>query len=164
MVQPRHVDEKEIARTLNSLIELNTDAAKGYATASADARSPVLKGVLSERAKESGARVVALQNALQRMGKFAENQGTARGTLHRNWLDVRLALEGRSDVIVLEECERGEAAVLRAYENISTEVLKKLPPDVAVIVDEQHFEFRDAYEDTIRRLRDLRYEMRTNSA
>lgn len=164
MPQTRAVDEKQIARTLNTLIELNTDAAKGYATAAADARSPVLKGILSDRSKESGARVMALQNALQRMGRFAENQGTLKGTLHRSFLDARMAIQGRDDVIVLEECERGEAAVLRAYESIPAQVLEALAPDVVGLIDEQHFDLRDAHEDTLRRLRDLERETRPKSA
>ena len=149
------VTEGEIARTLNMLIEINTDATKGYATAAADARSPVLKGILSDRGKQAGERVMALQNAIARMGRFAENQGTLRGTLHRGWLDARMVLEGRTDRIMLEECERGEAVALRAYEAIPTQVLEALSPDVVGMVDEQHFEYRDAHEDTARRLKEL---------
>jgi uncharacterized protein (TIGR02284 family) len=151
----QHPSEAETARALNALIEINTDAAKGYAIAAADARSPVLKGILGDRARQSEDRVMALQNAVLRMGRFAENQGTLKGTLHRGWLDARLAIEGRTDRIVLEECERGEAAALRGYEAIATEVLQALAPDVVGMVEDQRCELRAAHDDTARRLREL---------
>lgn len=143
---------KEIIAVLNRLIEINTDAEKGYATAAADARNPELKDAFADRSRECSYRVIALQDAVQRYNVLPENQGTAKGALHRGWMETRRIVEGPNDGIVLEECARGEAAAVKAYQSVPPALSKLMPPDVVMLLADQALGFRNAYEDTLRRL------------
>jgi uncharacterized protein (TIGR02284 family) len=158
MYAPKHeaftmeLPSKEIISVLNRLIEINTDAEKGYAAAAADARAPELKDALADRSRECSYRVIALQDAVQRYGVLPENEGTAKGALHRGWMQTRRIVEGPDDRIVLEECARGEAAAVKAYGSVPPALSKLMPPDVATLLADQSLGFRNAYEDTLRRL------------
>ncbi len=106
----------KIVATLNRCIEACLDGEKGYGIAAADVRDRDLKTELIDRARTRGEYAMTLQHLVEKLGAFAENQGTARGALHRGLIDARLAIEGRSDLTVLEECLRGEGAALEVYE------------------------------------------------
>lgn len=49
-------------------------------------------------------------------GRSPENEGTLKGEVHHHWTFARLALGGRSDRVVLEECIRGEKTAKASYE------------------------------------------------
>lgn len=100
---------------LNRCIRACVDAEKGYAIASADAGDPVLRALFHVYQRQRADFVEALQTTAERIAAAPINEGTARGALHRNWLDARLAFEGRDDAIILDEVARGEAAAARVY-------------------------------------------------
>jgi uncharacterized protein (TIGR02284 family) len=111
---------RQVAIALNDCIEICTDGEKGYAIAAADVRHPGLKMLFQERSKERAEFVVALQAVLWRLGAYAENQGTAQGAARRGWMDVRLALEGQKDRIIVEEWVRGEQAAVNGFRKVFT--------------------------------------------
>jgi uncharacterized protein (TIGR02284 family) len=125
---------------LNHCIEASSDAQKGYATAAADVRDPDLKTLLQLRSDERAEYVLALQRAVAELGGFAQNRGTFEGTVHRAWLEARLAVEGRNDATVLRECERGERASLAAYDTLLAVVSTDptLPHALRATVARQH--------------------------
>ena len=138
-IPARHVEPREVARALNRCIEIFTDGEKGYAAAAADVRAPGLKAAFQEKAAERAAFVQELQAEVQKLGAYPENEGTATGTAHRGWVDLRLALEGRSDRIVVEECVRGEAAALDAFEKaLGRTQLDVLPDELRALVHRQY--------------------------
>jgi uncharacterized protein (TIGR02284 family) len=109
-------ETRPIVTALNRLVETCTDAEKGYANAAANVRDPALKTLFLRRAQQRMDFVVELQRTIASLGATPENEGTLRGTLHRGATEARLALEGRSDRIVLEECARGERNAREVYE------------------------------------------------
>ena len=148
-----HPRPEDIVIALNECIETCIDGEKGYAIAAADARDPGLRTVFQRRSKERADFVLALQAAIQALGSFAENEGTARAPLHRGWIDLRLALEGRTDRVILEECRRGEQAALNAYEKaLRRAPLATLPQELRKLVQEQYASIEAALEDTKTRL------------
>lgn len=106
-----------IIAALNRCVEACIDGEKGYGVAAADVRDAELKTELIDRARARGEFAITLQRLIEKLGAFAENQGTSKGALHRGLLDARLALGGRSDAVVLEECLRGDAAAIGVYED-----------------------------------------------
>ena len=102
----KQAEAQNIVFVLNKCIETSMDGEKGYAAAAADVRDPSLKSLLQQKSKERADFVRDLQSAIQKLGAFAENEGTARGTAHRGWMDVRLALGGRNDRVIVEEWAR----------------------------------------------------------
>ena len=135
----QQTDPRDIIGALNKCIEICTDGEKGYAAAAADVRAPDLKALFQAKSKERADFVLALQAALQKLGAFSENEGTARGTAHRGWVGARLALEGRKDRVVVEECARGEQMALKAFEKaLMRAPLVTLPQDLRTMLQHQY--------------------------
>jgi uncharacterized protein (TIGR02284 family) len=139
-----------IIRTLNTCIETCIDGEKGYATAAADVRDLTLKALFEQYAMQRAAFVLALQEAIEELGGMPENQGTAKGTLHRGLTGARLALEGRSDAVILDECERGDRAAVAAYDRaLARTPLPTLPPKVSQLLVEQRAAIKGTYDEVM---------------
>ncbi len=149
----QQAEPKHIVFVLNKCIEICMDGEKGYAAAGADVRNPSLKALLQQKSKERSDFVVALQSAIQKLGAFAENEGTAKGTAHRGWMDVRLALEGRNDRVIVEEWARGEEAALKAYQKAMVRApLDTLPNDLRTLVQGQYAAIQAGLDEARRQL------------
>jgi uncharacterized protein (TIGR02284 family) len=127
------------ALALNRCIEVSVDAEKGYALAAASVRDPALRARLHEISRQRGEFVIALQDAVASLGVFAENEGSFRGALHRAATGVRLAVGGRSDAAVLEECKRGEFVAQETYERALAELGRiGVPAPIRKLLEAQH--------------------------
>jgi uncharacterized protein (TIGR02284 family) len=130
---------RHVIWALNSCIEIDVDAEKGFALAAADVRDPALKKVLLARSGERADFVLELQAAIQNMGAQPENEGSVLGAAHRGWSAIRRALDGRSDLAVLEECLNGEVLGIEAYDAAINRVpLEGLSPVVHDVI-QRHF-------------------------
>ncbi|MFO0662904.1 MAG: PA2169 family four-helix-bundle protein [Polyangiaceae bacterium] len=144
----RRAESKDIIFALNTCIETNIDGEKGLSAAAADARAPELKDYLLLRAEERAGFVRELQSAIQQLDAFAENQGTARGIVHRGFTDIRLALEGHKDNVVVQEWIRGEKAALTGYERALRHApLDTLPIQLRAMIQRQHAAIQTALGD-----------------
>ncbi len=115
------IERRQLALTvtaLNRCIETCTDGEKGYGAAAADVRDPQLKSIMSSYERQRADFVTELQRTTDGLGATHENQGTIGGTLHRGWTGARMQIEGRRDDVVVDECIRGEANALAAYDNV----------------------------------------------
>lgn len=106
----------DLVRSLNTCVQVCIDGQKGYALGSANVRDPKLKDMLMRHANERSEFVKELQVAIEREGRYPENEGTVRGAAHRAWVAAERVLDGRSDKLMLEECAAGERAGIRDYE------------------------------------------------
>jgi uncharacterized protein (TIGR02284 family) len=130
---------RAIIMALNDCIEINTDAEKGYALAAADVRDPTLKARFLARVKERADFVLALQDAIHRMGATPENEGTMRGAIHRGFTGISRIARGRNDAKIVEQCVRGERAALDGYEAALRRVFfRRLPPELKAMVEAQY--------------------------
>ncbi len=135
-IELQKMTASQIAETLNGLVEICVDGEKGFAEAAADA--PELKSFLQTRSQERAAFVAVLQSEVIALGRFAENQGTARGTLHRVWTAAREGIEGHRDRLVLDECDLGERTAKRVYEKALNEMVDRVPPLTRQVVQNQY--------------------------
>ncbi|MBK0378033.1 ferritin-like domain-containing protein [Mucilaginibacter segetis] len=108
--------EKSI-EVLNDLIEINNDRIAGFNKAAKDLGEgdADLKAVFEKFANDSRENAKELSIAINRSGGDAETGVSASGTLHRAWLDVKATFTGADRKSILEECERGEDAIKKAY-------------------------------------------------
>jgi uncharacterized protein (TIGR02284 family) len=144
---------RELVYLLNKCIEICTDGEKGYAAAAADVRDPALKSLFQQKSLERADFVQALQAAISKLGAFPENEGTAKGTAHRGWIDVRLALEGHKDRVIVEEWGRGEEGALNAYDKaLSRTTLGALPAEIRSMIQAQYAAIHGGVEEARRRL------------
>jgi uncharacterized protein (TIGR02284 family) len=108
--------EKSV-EVLNDLIEINNDRIDGFDRAAKDLGEgdADLKAVFEKFAGDSRRNVQELSAAVGQAGGEVETGNTATGTIHRAWLDVKATFSGHDRKSILEECERGEDAIKKAY-------------------------------------------------
>jgi len=145
--------EKSI-EVLNDLIEINNDRIAGFAHAVKDLGDDNLDlKVLFQRIREESCyNVEELEELVKQNGGEAETGTSGSGAIHRAWLDVKATFSGHDRKSILEECERGEDAIKKAYQ----EALFPdggLSPEYAGIIARQQ-EGIIAGHDQIRALRD----------
>lgn len=109
--------EKAIS-VLNDLIEINNDRSNGFEKAIEDLGegNTDLKAVFEKLAQESKKNSLELASAVQQHGAEAESGTSATGAIHRAWIDVKATFTGHDRKSVLQECERGEDAIKKAYQ------------------------------------------------
>ncbi|MBD1394113.1 ferritin-like domain-containing protein [Mucilaginibacter glaciei] len=114
--------EKAI-EVLNDLIEINNDRIDGFDRASKDLDNVDvdLKAVFAKYASDSRKNSQELSQAVGEAGGEVETGNTASGTIHRAWLDVKATFSGHDRKAILEECERGEDAIKKAYREALSE-------------------------------------------
>jgi uncharacterized protein (TIGR02284 family) len=109
--------EKSI-EVLNDLIEINNDRVAGFSHAAKELNESDmdLKTTFLSFRDESRNNVHELGTAINKSGGEVEMGMSGSGAIHRMWLDVKAAFSGHDRKSVLEECERGEDAIKKAYE------------------------------------------------
>lgn len=140
---------KKITSVLNELIETSKDGEKGFRQAAQDAKNPELRALFSRRAGDCATGAAQLQQQVSALGEEPEDSGTAAGAVHRGWVSLKSAVSARTDLAILEECERGEDVAKAKYQDAMKE---ELPPQILALVQLQ-------YEGVVRnhdQVRDLR--------
>jgi uncharacterized protein (TIGR02284 family) len=147
--------EKTQATTevLNDLIQINNDRIEGYSRAlkglkdgETDLKSLFLTNIdASNRYKNELGREVEV------LGKDIETSTTTSGKIHRAWLDVKAAFTAHDTHDILEECEFGEDAIVKAYRTALSE--EYIPGFLRDLITRQQDEILDAH-DEIKALRD----------
>ncbi|MCO5937250.1 PA2169 family four-helix-bundle protein [Mucilaginibacter sp. RB4R14] len=130
--------EKSV-EVLNDLIEINNDRIDGFDRASKDlGEADVdLKAVFDQFASDSRKNVQELSQAVGQAGGEVETGNTATGTIHRAWIDIKATFTGHDRKSILEECERGEDAIIKAYRDALFEDNGLAPQFAAVVAQQQ---------------------------
>ncbi|GGA90500.1 MULTISPECIES: PA2169 family four-helix-bundle protein [Mucilaginibacter] len=138
---------------LNDLIQINNDRIEGYQRASKDLKDgdTELKSLFTRFIGQSQGYRLALGTEVSAFGKDIETSTTTSGKIHRAWLDVKAAFTGHDTHNVLEECEFGEDAILKAYRTALED--ENLPAYLRETISQQESELLDAH-DEIKALRD----------
>lgn len=114
-------DPKKIASHLNDLINVCKDGENGYRKAAEDVKDPELKSMFLRFSQQRSEFAGELQSAVADLGVKPETDGTARGAMHRGWIDVKSAVTGRDDKAIIDECETGEDVAKDTYERVLQE-------------------------------------------
>jgi len=133
---------------LNHLIETCKDAERGFRHVAAHASDPAVKSLFLDIASQRERFAAALLPYAQRLGGANAHEGTAAGTLHRTWIDLRSAIFRNDPVAIIHEAERGETFSRGVYEDALDGLL---PPTARELVEGQYAELRR----TAERLREL---------
>jgi uncharacterized protein (TIGR02284 family) len=90
-----------------------------------------------------------LEAKVRDLGGQPAQGGSAGGSMHRAWINIKSTITGMNEHAVLAECERGEDTGKHTYE----EALKQdLPTDVRTIIERQYQGVKANHD----RVRDLR--------
>jgi len=125
--------------TLNGLIEICRDAARGFQLAADHVGDPELKRLFEEAASQRDLFAAELLPFAQRLGGGADADGTARGKLHRGWMWVRDAVSPFDERMLRGEALCGEAASVDAYADAISSLL---PPNARPVVEQQYERIR----------------------
>ncbi len=141
------------ADVISDLIEINNDRVAGFNKAAEDleANDTDLKAVFHKLAGESSSNVSELK-AMAPANTDTDTGESVLGTIHRAWIDVKATFTGHDRKSVLQECERGEDAIKKAYKS-ALEDSRGLSADVAAVISRQK-QGIDAGHDQIKALRD----------
>lgn len=105
----------DLVKNLQELLEKNYDAEKGFTKAMTDAKNPSLKSFLQRQAAQRSRFANELSDEILNLNEKPNESGSAVGTMHRAWIDIKTSLSGDKDEAVLEECIRGEKASVDEY-------------------------------------------------
>ena len=127
---------EDVARAVQSLVQMNEDAAEGFTKASEVVDDPELAGMFRTAALERRRLRDECEAILEGSSEPVPDGGTVVGMAHRWWMDLRGRLTGEESKALLQEVDRGEAALLTAYEEAAAR------SDIAELDDmlERHIE------------------------
>jgi uncharacterized protein (TIGR02284 family) len=107
--------QEEMKRVLKFLVNILQDGQKGFADIGEHLKDNTLKRYFLAESLKRAAFRADLENQLHHAGVHdVKESGTAAGTVHRVWADLKAKLGG-GDHTLLETAEQGEDAAKDAY-------------------------------------------------
>lgn len=143
--------ESEITSQLIKLEHTCMDGVKGFRDA-ADKVGPPYADLFLRFAAERDQIVGELRQAARARDPHSpapEKKGDSLGAVHRGWIDLKAALGGGPKAI-LNECERGEDAAVKAFQDALN--TQSLPPDVEIMLNRQYTKVKNVHD----QVRDMR--------
>ncbi len=111
----------EVLATLQELIRINIDAAKGFDEAAENIEIQSISEMFRQLAIERNANSNELARFVESNHADAVDSGSILGAIHRTWIDLRSAISGGDAHAILSEAERGEDSIKKAYEDALAE-------------------------------------------
>lgn len=109
-------ESKEIISILNDLIKINNDRIEGYEKARTDlARDLELIHLFKDKIQQSVDFKKQLEEKIISLGGQATDDTTVRGKIFRVWMEVKNSFNPANSKSILDSCEFGEQAALKAY-------------------------------------------------
>ena len=133
---------EEVAKKLNNLLEKNYDAEKGYQDAAERIENPTMKDFLQKQARKRYDFGHEIKTEIKNYGEEPDKGGSAKGTVHRAWMDLKAAVASSSEEQVMEEVQRGEQSAINEYNEVISET--SLPPSVQQVLTKQRDQIVEA--------------------
>lgn len=103
--------------TLNSLLQTTIDSVKGYENSAQELDSGRLQQLFRERADERQEVVQSLRDEVRRLGGDPAESGSAMGSMHHVWEDLKGAVTGHDDEATIKQTEAAEDYLKGQYED-----------------------------------------------
>ena len=149
-VETKYDLKQETIETLQDLIRMNIDSAKGFREASDLLDDNLLAGKLTTIANEREQQAAVLQEYVTVNHDEPRREGSYAAALHRTWMNARAQFTSDNSYAVMAEAERGEDQIKAAYED----ALKKNPGTAMNDVIMKQYEQVKSAQDIVRDLRD----------
>ena len=133
---------EDVAKKLNNLLEKNYDAEKGYQDAAERIENPTMKDFLQKQAQKRYDFGHEIKTEIKNYGEEPDKGGSAKGTVHRAWMDLKAAVASSSEEQVMEEVQRGEQSAINEYNEVISET--SLPPSVQQVLTKQRDQIVEA--------------------
>jgi uncharacterized protein (TIGR02284 family) len=145
-------NQKTIA-ALNTLIQINNDRFQSYDTVFIETQEQDLKTLFSQFMLTSQRCKQELVNEVVRLGGTATESTRLAGKFFRVWIEVKAALTGKNQKVILSSCEYGENIVLDTYQNVLNHEMQFLSFVQQTMINGQYALIK-ADHDKVKRLHD----------
>ena len=143
----------ELVSTLNDLVKINLDRVEGYQKAKEQAtENPGLQALFAEKSQQSEGFASDLKHKISSLGGEYSNDSTTSGKIFRAWMDVKNTFNPSSKHSILDSCEFGEDAALKAYKS-SLESDAEIPAEVRQVIADQQSQIQASH-NSIKEYRD----------
>jgi uncharacterized protein (TIGR02284 family) len=102
---------------LNELIVTCKDGEKGYREASEGIQNPFYCMMFNEYSRQRSKFASELKAQVVMLGGEPDRKGTVKGALHRGWMNLKNAIAGHDDDLIVDECRRGEDLAIKQYKD-----------------------------------------------
>ncbi|WP_194973464.1 PA2169 family four-helix-bundle protein [Aquiflexum lacus] len=146
---------EELGSTLNDLVLIHNDRIEGYAKSMelVEQKDADLKMLFAKMISNSRGHISELGELIHEIGGEMEEGTTTSGKIFRTWMDVKSAFSANDRTSILESCEAGEDAALKAYD-MALASDTEMSADVRQMLMEQKSTVKTDH-DQIKKLRDL---------
>jgi uncharacterized protein (TIGR02284 family) len=128
------VTNTETTQTLNELIEICKDGENGFKQAAEKAKDASLKSLFLKYSTQRAGYAQELQSAVSLLGDKPETTEHVAAKLHRGWMGLKQALTSNEDKALIDECEAGEDAAMKAYKQALD---KSMAGNIETLIREQ---------------------------
>lgn len=131
--------EKRNEKTISCLSELAQfvkDGNLGYKKAAEETKDAQLKSFCLQQSSLRGEYLSDLNSIITSLGGDAEQSGTVKGALYRQFMDVKAAVTGADEEGIINSCIFGEEWAIKAYHEALED--ENLPVDVRTRLETQH--------------------------
>jgi uncharacterized protein (TIGR02284 family) len=135
---------EKMSKRLNELLEKNYDAEKGYKKAAEIVENERLVNFFNEQAQNRYDFGHELKSEIRNHGEEPDKGGSATGSAHRTWMDIKTTFTSNDEEAILEEVQTGEEKALEEYNEIIADTT--LPPSTQRILEKQ----RDSVQEALR--------------
>jgi uncharacterized protein (TIGR02284 family) len=135
---------EKMSKRLNELLEKNYDAEKGYKKAAEIVENERLVNFFNEQAQNRYDFGHELKSEIRNHGEEPDKGGSATGSAHRTWMDIKTTFTSNDEEAILEEVQTGEEKALEEYNEIIADTT--LLPSTQRILEKQ----RDSVQEALR--------------
>lgn len=151
-------DRKDAIGALKGLVEICRDGQEGFKTAAENIKQPEYKTIFENYAQQRAMFASELEAEITRLGSDADSKNMEGvwndmvGAAHRAWINIKSAIASGDAKAILNECETGEDAAVKAYQNAMED--RNIPLEVSSLIRNQYAAVKEAH-DRIRSLRNM---------
>jgi uncharacterized protein (TIGR02284 family) len=150
---------EELSSALNDLVLINNDRIEGYQNAieSLETQDADLKMLFAKMISNSRDHVRVLSDLIVAAGGNVEEGTTTSGKIFRSWMSIKSVFSVNDRTSILESCESGEDAALKAYD-MAFASDAHMSVDVRQTLTDQRASLKGDH-DQIKKMRDLHKSM-----
>jgi len=151
-------DRKNAIGTLKGLVEICKDGQEGFNEAAENIENSEYKVVFRNYSQQRAMFAAELEAEIRRLGgdEDANNLegmwNDVAGAAHRTWINLKAAITSGDAKAILNECETGEDAAVKAYQKALED--RDVPLEISNLIRNQYAAVKEAH-DRIRSLRNL---------
>lgn len=141
------MDNQNVNKALEDLIEVNQEGIKVYRDASGKMQHPDLKTILYRLSQQRALFEAELKDDMRDMGGEPDNiSSDLQGTLKDIWQNFKSGLHGADTEKIIDDLKTNESSAMRAYENA---LANELPEYIKDKVEQQYKLIRGAYDQLV---------------